>query len=69
MTLYDNTDLEDAHCMCSKKVKVSYSAKSFDIYDKEEDARQNKNKFCSPHVQPFFFKDSPLEFAIQQEKE
>ena len=49
MTLYDNTDLEDAHCMCSKKVKVSYSAKSFDIYDKEEDARQNKNKYvcCS----------------------
>ena len=36
--LYDNTDLEDAHCMCIKKVKVSYSAKSFDIYDREEDA-------------------------------
>ena len=61
MTLYDNTDLEDAHCMCSKKVKVSYSAKSFDIYDKEEDARQNK---CAA----FLFQRQPIRICNSARK-
>ena len=54
-----------------KKVKVSYSAKSFDIYDKEEDAGKikiNMYDVQQPTCAAFLFQRQPIRICNSARK-